>query len=60
LAWLIGESGRAGGFRNTITTFAALMTAVQANGWIVTTAAYPSANWQMMAATPTAPVIDRR
>jgi hypothetical protein len=35
-----------------INSFAALMTAAKANGWIVTTAAYPTANWAFMAITP--------
>jgi hypothetical protein len=49
----LAKAARAGGLGDAFAAFAALMTAAQANDWIVTTAAYPSANLQMMAATPT-------
>jgi hypothetical protein len=35
--------------------FQALMTSAKANGWIVTTAAYPTADWATMAATAIGP-----
>jgi predicted DNA-binding transcriptional regulator AlpA len=39
----------------SINAFQALMTSAKSNGWIVTVAAYPTANWSMMAATPIGP-----
>ena len=38
-----------------IAAFEALWNAAQANGWITSTAALPSADWAMMAATPIGP-----
>jgi predicted DNA-binding transcriptional regulator AlpA len=38
-----------------INAFAALMTSAKANGWVVTVAAYPTADWAMMATTPIGP-----
>ena len=35
-----------------INAFQALVTSAKANGWVVTVAAYPTANWASMAATP--------
>ncbi len=40
---------------DAIASFGALMMAAQANGWIVTDAALPSAGWATMAATPVGP-----